>query len=110
MIDAASCKEKYDASVKAVLADKQVLAGILKYTLDEFKDDSIEEIIECISEPEIGNVAVNPGSTNTEKIKEGNSEDSVLGEGKIVFDIRFSAWKKDMQIKILIKEESEYYV
>ena len=110
MIDAASCKEKYDASVKAVLADKQVLARILKYTLDEFKDDSIEEIIECISEPEIGNVAVNPGSTNTEKIKEGNSEDSVLGEGKIVFDIRFSAWKKDMQIKILIKEESEYYV
>ena len=35
-IDITSETAKYDDSVKEVLADKQVLARILKYTLEEF--------------------------------------------------------------------------
>ena len=44
---------KYDASVKEVLADKQILARILKYTLEEFADYEIEEIIREIDEPQV---------------------------------------------------------
>ena len=46
-------RAKYDDSVKELLADKQILASILKYTLDEFKSESIDDIINNIDEPEI---------------------------------------------------------
>ena len=48
-IDITKEAAKYDASVKEVLADKQVLARILKYTLEEFEDIGIEEIIRSAS-------------------------------------------------------------
>ena len=44
-IDITANKAKYDESVKELFADKQVLAWILKYTLEEFGDDEIPEII-----------------------------------------------------------------
>ena len=47
---------KYDASVKEVLADKQILARILKYTLDEFADSEIEEIIREMDEPQVSKI------------------------------------------------------
>ena len=50
-IDITTHMAKYDASVKEVLADKQILARILKYTLDEFADSEIEEIIREMDEP-----------------------------------------------------------
>ena len=42
-IDIISNKEKYDTSVKMVLADKQIIARILKYSLEEFADYEISE-------------------------------------------------------------------
>ena len=44
-IDITANKAKYDESVKELFADKQVLAWILKYTLEEFGDDEIPEIM-----------------------------------------------------------------
>ena len=38
-IDIVNDNARYDTSVKEVLADKQVLARILKYSLTEFRDD-----------------------------------------------------------------------
>ena len=52
-IDITTHMAKYDASVKEVLADKQILARILKYTLDEFADSEIEEIIREMDEPQV---------------------------------------------------------
>ena len=98
---------KYDASIKEMLADKQVLARILKYTLDEFKDFSLEKIIQCIDEPIVSEMRIEPGHTNTDKIKKTSEEDSVLGEGKIYYDIRFNAYSGDEQIKILINVEAQ---
>ncbi len=40
----------YDANVKYLLADRQILARILKYTVQECRDMEIEEIISCIGD------------------------------------------------------------
>lgn len=40
----------YDTNVKFLLADKQILARILKYTIKEFRDMDIQDIISCISD------------------------------------------------------------
>ncbi len=39
----------YDENVKCLLADKQVLARILKYSVREFRDMTIEEIISSMT-------------------------------------------------------------
>ncbi|MCI8895734.1 MAG: hypothetical protein HFI41_14020, partial [Lachnospiraceae bacterium] len=45
----------YDTNVKYLLADKQILAWILKYAVKEFRDMEIREIISCIGDDiEIG--------------------------------------------------------
>ena len=42
-------KKSYDAACKAVLADRYILANILKECVEEFRDESIEFIAcECI--------------------------------------------------------------
>ncbi|WP_022765845.1 hypothetical protein [Butyrivibrio sp. XPD2006] len=100
-------RARYDESVKELLADKQILARILKYTLDEFKDTDIKIIISNIDEPEVSKVRLEPGHTNTDKIKKSSEEDNVLGEGKIFFDIRFSVYCGDDLIKVLINIEAQ---
>ena len=54
-----------DKAVKEVLADKQVLARILKRTVIEFKDMDIPEIMDAIEgDPEIEKVSI--GRTDKE--------------------------------------------
>ena len=107
VIDIAGERAKYDENIKEVLSDKQILAMILKYTLDEFKDSDIETIVNNIDEPEVSKVRIEPGVTNTEKIRKESEEDNVPGEGKIYFDIRFSAYTGQELIKILINVEAQ---
>ena len=48
-----SDKAKYDNEVKKILSDPQILSWVLKYTVREFKDYAVTEIMECIEgEPE----------------------------------------------------------
>ena len=55
-------KAKYDAAVKKVLSDPQILAWILRYTVKEFKDDTILDIMVCIERtPKIALYPVHPG-------------------------------------------------
>ncbi|WP_051233592.1 hypothetical protein [Butyrivibrio sp. NC3005] len=98
---------RYDASMKEVLANKQILARILKYTLEEFSEIDIETIINNMDEPEISSIRMEPGLTNTGKVKKTSEEDNVLGEGKIYYDIRFSAYIGKQPIKILINIEAQ---
>ena len=80
---------KYDAEVKKVLSDPQILAWILKYTTEELKECSIECIVNCIEgKPEVGSRYVNSGHY-VKSIVGMNTEDSVQGEGKVIYDIRF---------------------
>ncbi len=87
-LSVAEMKVQYDVQCRKVLAQKEVLAWILKNTAEEFQEPSLEEIEGCIEGmPEIAAVGVNPGET----IIGMANEDAVNGEGRIAYDIRFYA-------------------
>ena len=92
-LSAAGAKAKYDENIRNILSNKSILAWILKYTTDEFSEYDIPKIMECIENPEVGNVRIRPGLTNREKIVGLRNEDKVPNEGEVVYDIRFSVYK-----------------
>ena len=97
----------YDENAKHVLADKQVLARILKYTMEEFKDMPIDGILSHMGEKiEVGTRPLLPGPDRYGSVLRTETEDSVPGEGKIFFDIRFSVFT-DREMKILINVEAQ---
>lgn len=75
--------------------------------LEEFADYDISDIIKNMDEPVVSQIRVEPGATNTEVIRKTSEEDNVPGEGKIYFDIRFSVYHGDEQIKVLINIEAQ---
>ena len=74
----------YDKAAKKLLANKQILAQIMKNCVNEYSACSVDEIAEKYIEgtPEVGTVGVITGS---------NNEDSTLTEGTINYDVRFDA-------------------
>ena len=115
-IAAANDKAQYDACAKRLIGQKMILAHILVRTVDEFKGMQPEEAVAYIEgEPLIGIVPVNPGMTNTGRIKERtiltesikglNTEDSEINEGTIRFDIIFYVRMKDGLAQMIINIE-----
>ena len=86
---------RYDQSAKNILSDKSILAHILKSTVSEFKDASIEDIANVYIEgtPEVSQIPVNQDKTNavTKKIQGDRNEESSPTEGWVTFDILFHA-------------------
>ncbi len=113
MIDATDGKIRYDTKVKKVLANKRILAWILKCAVKEFYGMELEQIMECIEgDPEVSCVPVYPGKTNMEQIVGMANEDHVPNEGDVTFDIRFYAIVPgDQKVKVIINLEAqnEYY-
>lgn len=98
----------YDTNVKYLLADKQILSWILKYTLAEFEDMEIPDIRNCIGDDiEIDTRPVDAGLSNLGRVKETLTEDNIPGEGIIYYDIRFTVYHKEMEWKILINVEAQ---
>lgn len=98
----------YDTNVKFLLADKQILSWILKYTLIEFADMEVSDIRGCIGDDiEIDTRPVEPGLSNLGRIRGTLTEDSVPGEGTICYDIRFTAYHRNMEMKILVNLEAQ---
>lgn len=97
----------FNANALKLLADKQVLSRILKYSISEFKDMDYEEIMTCISDVEVQSVQVDPGLTNLGPVKGNETVDIVQNEGTIIYDIRFSARNIGNNIKILINVEAQ---
>lgn len=89
-IMAGGTSKAYDATVKGILADKQILAWIIKYSTSEFAGMEISEIIPCIDEPSVASIAVYPGQTN-EAITGLPQESKIPGEGVVYYDVRFFA-------------------
>ena len=91
-------KSQYDQNVKSILSEKIILAYILKQVTREFKDADIEEIKEKYIED-----IENEGSI----IIGQNSED--IEDGKVVYDIVFSANvpNKQEKIKLIINIEAQ---
>ena len=88
----------YDKAAKKLLANKQILAQIMKNCVNEYSDCSVDEIAEKYIEgtPEVGTVGVHVDDTNRPKKTAGvitgsNNEDSTLTEGTINYDVRFDA-------------------
>ena len=105
-LSVAEMKVQYDVQCRKVLAQKEVLAWILKNTAEEFQELSLEEIEGCIEgRPEIAAVGVNPGET----IIGMANEDAVNGEGRIAYDIRFYAvvLRSREKIRLIINVEAQ---
>ncbi len=87
---------QYDQYAKRILADKKIMAYILKRTVPEFADATLDDIANVYieGEPEIGTVPVNPDKTNASrggKIEGDRNESTSPTEGWVTFDILFHA-------------------
>ena len=96
VISTAGQKAAYDNVCKKILANKIILAWIMKSCLPEYRDCSIDEIagqyIE--GEPQISKTALHQDeqiSDTAPTIKGLNTEDASICEGTVTFDIRFNA-------------------
>ena len=107
-VEATNDASSYDANIKFLLADKQVLARILKYAVREFQDTALEDIMASIgNDIEVGTKPVDASLSNMGRITESNTEDNIPGEGKIFYDIRFTAYHRKTEMKFLINLEAQ---
>ena len=107
-VEVTNDSSSYDTNVKFLLADKQILARILKHAVQEFMDMMIEDIMASISEDiEIGTRALDAGLSNLGRVNASGTEDNIPGEGNIFFDIRFTAYHKETEMKFLINLEAQ---
>lgn len=81
----------YDAACKRLLANKIILAWIMKSCIKEYHDLDVNEIAEHYIEghPTIGKIALHPDEG--EQIRGSDTEDSTISEGTVTYDIRFFA-------------------
>ena len=101
---------RYDEHVKKLLSNKKTLAWILKYSAVEYKDCTINEIVDFIEgTPEISSVGVDRGLT-AQSIKGNQNEDIAIGEDMITYDLRFEALAPgtdDEYIQLIINIEAQ---
>ncbi len=104
----------YDAACKRILADKIILAHIMRSCLEEYKDVPVDVIAESCIEgtPQVGSVGVMPDDTNRpagEKITGMPNEDKLETEGAVYYDIRFMATvpNGDESLRIIINVEAQ---
>ena len=94
MISTAGEKAAYDNACKRLLANKIILAWIMKSCLEEYRDCGISEIASKYIEGEaqISEAAVYPDEeAESLQITGLNTEDSTINEGIVTYDIRFRA-------------------
>lgn len=103
----------YDQAAKKVLSQKKILAFILKRTVKEFENESIQDIMTKYIEgkPDINQVPVYPDETNLgiEAIHGDNAEDGSISEGMVRYDILFRALapKTNDPITLIINIEAQ---
>ena len=117
-IIAAGEKAAYDAACKRLLANKIILAWIMKSCLEEYKTHSIHEIAEKYIEglPQIAEATVNPDEEicdSGEQIRGVKNEDSTIQEGTITYDIRFLAivpgTGETIRLMINVEAQNDFY-
>ncbi|TGY86957.1 hypothetical protein E5329_27620 [Petralouisia muris] len=117
-IIAAGDRANYDAACKRLLANKIILAWIMKSCLEEFRDFAVDEIAEKYIEgsPRIAQMAVNPDEVNDskgEQIEGSKTEDSTMREGTVTYDIRFYALvpqsKETIKLILNVEAQSDFY-
>lgn len=115
LISTAGEKAAYDNACKKLLANKAILAWIMKSCLAEYRDCSLEEIAECIEgEPQISQTAVHRDeSPESQQIRGENTEDASINEGTVTYDIRFRALTpgtgERISLIINVEAQNDYY-
>lgn len=84
---------RYDAACKELLAEKIILAWIMKCTMAEFSAVSVQDIVEkyIVGTPQVAEMPILPDETNAPRINGTGVEDTTITEGTVTFDIRFYA-------------------
>ena len=108
----------YDAACKRLLSEKVILAWIMKNCLKEYRNCSIQEIMDNYieGEPQIAKVPVTPDETNivtNSMIKGLSTEDKTITEGTVTYDIRFLATapksKDFIRLILNIEAQNDFY-
>lgn len=112
MLSTAGEKTAYDNACKKLLANKEILAWIMKSCLSEYRDYSVEEIAGNYIEgnPEISKTALHRDEMSViPMIKGENTEDTSINEGIVTYDIRFRAIvpKSGEMITLIIDVEAQ---
>ena len=104
-------KAQYDTACKKVLAEKIILAWIMKHTMKEYAEYEVRDIVErfIIGDAEIAVVNVLPDETNTTKVTGTGVEDATVTEGSITYDIQFRALvpSTDEVVQMIINVEAQ---
>ena len=110
-IDIAEQKAQYDAACKRVLAEKIILAWIMKHTMKEYVSYDVREIAErfILGEPIVAGVSVLPDETNAPRIAGVGVEDTSVTEGTVTYDILFRAIvpRSDEVVQMIINVEAQ---
>lgn len=100
-------KTALDAVCKKLLANKNILAWILKTCVKEYENCSLKEIEEKYIEgtPIVAQDAVHQDETaeDGDSVKGGRNEDSSMTEGTVTYDIRFSALNPSIRCRPRLK-------
>ena len=94
---------QYDEHAKKILANKYVLAYILRRTVQELHGMDIEEIVSLLN----NDILISSTPVIPQSISSGNLEDEVIGEGKLYYDIRFTLDFVDGKPRILFDVEAQ---
>lgn len=117
-ITIAKDKAALDEACKRLLANRVILAWIMKSCMEEYRDFPIDVIAQNFIEgnPEISQIAVNPdesGLPETEMIQGMNTEDVTVTEGTVTYDVRFRAIVpvsgEIIQLIINIEAQNDFY-
>lgn len=114
-IDVTEQKAKYDEACKKLLAEKVILAWIMKHTMREFVDYDVKEIVDrfIVGEPKVAEVSVLPDETNAPKVSGTGIEDSSITEGTVTYDIQFQAIipgaNEVVQMIINVEAQNDFY-
>ncbi|MDE5779659.1 MAG: Rpn family recombination-promoting nuclease/putative transposase [Lachnospiraceae bacterium] len=106
--------EQYDEHAKNLLSQKIILAHILIHTVEYYIGMPPEAVVSLIEgTPQVSEVPLLPGETNMPDIIGSNTEDAIPYEGRVTFDIRFTAWTPDkgQRLKLIVDMEAQknYY-
>ena len=110
-VDSAGAQAQYDNCAKTILSHKEFLARILKETVSELAEFSIDRIKnECLTEePQISVEPVDRDVNVTSKMESHNTEDTSVTEGVNYFDLKFNIRipGDDKEIRLIINLESQ---
>ena len=117
-LEVSKAKEIYDESCKNILANKIILAWIMKSCMKEYKDCSIHDIADRYIEgtPEISQREVHRDeapASDPGKIRGENTEDKAVNEGTVRYDIMFRAilpqGQERIELIINIEAQKDFY-